>query len=45
MKWVDQKVCWKFNDPPRYIVRLVLKNSVSVFSVHAFSAKQTVECL
>ena len=44
-KWNGPKVCWKFNDPPWYDTRCILKNSVHVFSMYLFWDKHVATCL
>ena len=43
-KWVGPKVCYKFNHPPGYVIGLILKSSVSVFSMHLFQGKHIAAC-
>ena len=44
-KWGGPKVSWKLNDPPGYVIGLVLKSSESVFSVYLSCVERAVACV
>ena len=38
------KVCLKFIDPPGYVIGLMIKSSMSVFSMHLLQEKRVAIC-